>query len=121
MRVSEQPVKPDYGPNWGSKMKITRIIGPMLALLTRLTFTRIYKKYIFMNGHPLVFFFGFGLLFLLLALIFLIRVIWVFAVTSNTPIISFIACGLFFVSSLQFLLSAFSMDHQENDHLAVRL
>ena len=121
MRVAERPVKPVYGPNWGSKMKITRIIGPMLALLTRLTFTRIYKKYIFMNGHPLIFFFGFGLMFLLFAFLFLVRVIWVFVATGNTPIVSFIACGLFFISSLQFLLNAFSMDHQENDHLSIRL
>lgn len=121
MRVAERPVKPVYGPEWGSKMKITRIVGPMLKLLLGLTFTRIYKKYVFMNGHPLVFSFAFGLSFLTLAFLFAIRVVWVFIDVGDVPQISFLAGGLFFVAGLQLLLSAFQMDHQENEHLSVRL
>ena len=121
MRVAERPVKPVYGPNWGSKMKITRIIGPMLALLVKLTGVRLYKKYIFMNGHPLVFYVLFALIFLFLTLVFVIRVIWVLIATGDTPIVSFLAGGLFFVAGLQFLLSAFALDHQENEHLSIRL
>ena len=121
MRVAERPVKPVYGPNCGSKMKITRIIGPMLWLLLKLTGVRLYKKYIFMNGHPLVFYVAFSMLFLFITAIFGIRVIWVFAATGTTPIISLILGGLFFVSGLQFLLGAFSLDHQENEHLSIRL
>ena len=121
MRVAERPVKPVYGPNWGSKMKITRIIGPMLGLLLKLTGVRLYKKYIFMNGHPLVFYVLFGMLFLLAALFFVIRVLWVLFATGDAPLVSLILGGLFFVSGLQFLLSAFSLDHQENEHLSIRL
>ena len=121
MRVAEAPVKPIYGPEWGSKMKVSRVIGPMLWLLTKLAFTRIYKKYIFMNGHPLVFYILFALMFLLLAFFFAIRVLWVLFTTGDTPIVSFLAGGLFMVAGLQFLLSAFALDHQENEHLAIRL
>ncbi|MEL6686866.1 MAG: glycosyltransferase family 2 protein [Pseudomonadota bacterium] len=121
MRVAERPVKPVYGPNWGSKMKIGKIIGPMLLLLLKLTGVRLYKKYIFMNGHPLVFYVAFALLFLFFTLIFGIRVVWVFAATGDTPIVSLLLGGLFFVSGLQFLLASFSLDHQENEHLSIRL
>jgi hypothetical protein len=102
-------------------MKIGKIIGPMLLLLLKLTGVRLYKKYIFMNGHPLVFYVAFALLFLFFTLIFGIRVVWVFAATGDTPIVSLLLGGLFFVSGLQFLLASFSLDHQENEHLSIRL
>lgn len=121
MRVAERPVKPVYGPNWGSKMRIWKVIMPMLWLLTKLTFERIYKKYIYMNGHPLVFYYGFSFLFLFVAFVFLLRVLVIYFFLHNVPIVSFIAAGMFFISGTQFLLSAFSLDHQENDHLSIRL
>jgi glycosyltransferase involved in cell wall biosynthesis len=54
MRVGEVPVNPLYGVGEQSKMKIPKVIGPILKLMSRLFIERMVHKYIIRTGHPVV-------------------------------------------------------------------
>jgi hypothetical protein len=44
MRVVDVPVRPVYGPQWRSGIRITRVVGPLLRLLSRAIAQRILRR-----------------------------------------------------------------------------
>ncbi|MBR2692328.1 MAG: glycosyltransferase family 2 protein [Aquamicrobium sp.] len=119
MRVAEVPVKARYGENWSSGMKVGRILGPMLRLLSRLFFYRMYYKYVFLNGHPIIIYYAaaaaFGAFGGGLFIYMLIKLL----ATSVIPKAALIMFGFSFVVMIQLLLAAFSLDYQANQSISV--
>lgn len=121
MRVVEVPVNPRYGVGERSKMRIPRVLLPILWLLCRRFVSRIVKRYVVQNGHPLVFAYLFATLCLVgaggLGIYLLVRFLatgWIMKAALIT------GCALL-ILGMQLLISAFSMDQEANRHLAVRL
>lgn len=81
---------------------------------------RIYRKYIYLNGHPLVACYTLGFLATLLSfLTFLILIVQ--CIFFSVSLATLILFSLFTVVASQLLLAACFMDYAENKHLCVRL
>lgn len=120
-RVAEVPVCARYGQSWASKMKVWRIAGPLLVLLSSLFITRIYRKHIYLDGHPLIYCYGCGILSMLLAVLTFLYLVVAACVTGAISIHALVVLGIFGILANQLLLSAFAMDYEENKHLCIRL
>ena len=51
--VTEVPITPVYNVGERSKMKVPKVMPRIALLLVRLFFSRLFKKYLFANFHPL--------------------------------------------------------------------
>lgn len=120
-RVAETPVRARYGQSWASKMKVSKVAGPILSLLLSLFIMRIYRKHIYLDGHPLIYCYGCGLLSMLLAIMTALYLIITTIITGYLSISFLVVLSLFTILSNQLLLSAFAMDYEENKHLCIRL
>ena len=121
MRVAEVSVHPRYGEDWASSMKVSRIIWPMLKLLWRLFWHRFYYKYVVLNGHPIVLFYGAGLLATILSIILFVYILVKFSVTGVVPQAALIMYGINVGVAVQLLLGGFTLDYQANQHLMINL
>ncbi len=121
MRVAEVPINPLYNVGEESKMRVFKVILPILWLLLKKFAWRIVYKHIIINGHPLVASYIFSLLFLLASFALCIQVIVKRIVTNEIGPAALIASGIFLVVGVQFLLTAFWMDSDANRHLCARL
>lgn len=119
-RVADVPVSALYGKSWASKMKLWKIWPQLLYLLWSLLCMRIYRKYIYLNGHPLVACYTLGFLATLLSfLTFLILIVQ--CIFFSVSLATLILFSLFTVVASQLLLAACFMDYTENKHLCVLL
>ena len=121
MRVAEVPVHGLYGADWSSKMKVRKVVVPILRLLGRLFLYRMFYKYVFLNGHPIVIFYATAALFGLLTTILMAYVMIKFVVTGVIPQASLIMFGFSLLSTMQLLLGAFNLDYQANQSISVVL
>jgi glycosyltransferase involved in cell wall biosynthesis len=121
MRVAEVPVHGHYGADWSSKMKAWKVVLPILRLLARLFVYRLFYKYVFLNGHPIVIFYLTSALFALLTFLLFIYVAVKFAFTGVIPQASLIMFGISLISTIQLLLGAFNLDYQANQSISVLL
>jgi glycosyltransferase involved in cell wall biosynthesis len=119
MRVAEVPVTAVYGPDWSSSLVPYRVGGPILVLLWRLFWTRMFYKYIFMNGHPLVLFYLASFFGFFLTLALGGYVVWQSLSSGRIPQTATIVAGMSAIMTLQMLLNGFAMDHNENEWLCV--
>lgn len=119
MRVAEVPVTAVYGENWSSSMVPYKVGVPVLLLLWRLFWTRMFRKYVFMNGHPLVLFYVSSTVGALITFVLFIYTLWQFFGTGRIPQTATILMGMTAVMTLQLLLSGFAMDHRDNEWLCV--
>lgn len=102
-RVADVPVSALYGKSWASKMKLWRIWPQLLYLLWSLLCMRIYRKYIYLNGHPLVACYTLGFLATLLSfLTFLILIVQ--CIFFSASLATLILFSLFTVVASQLLL-----------------
>lgn len=119
MRVAEVSVHPVYGPTWTSSMKIGQTIWPILHLFIRLFCFRLYRKYVYMNGHPIVVFYAMAALFgsagIFLSAYIVLRLIQ----TGILPQGALIMFGIAASATIQLVLGAFTLDYQANEKLAV--
>ena len=101
------PVRPVYNVGEVSGIKIRKVIFTISFLLLRRFIGRMLKKYLFLHPHPLVLFFLFGMVMLLLAICFLFITIVGWFTTGTAPIlstVSFLFAMSFAVNSLIFSL-----------------
>jgi glycosyltransferase involved in cell wall biosynthesis len=119
MRVAEVPVRAVYGEQWASGMKVRRIMGPMLKLLSRLFMYRLFYKYVFLNGHPIVIYYAAAAALAgmsgALAVYILVRLF----MTGVIPQAALVIFGFSSVVMIQLLLAAFSLDYQANKAISV--
>ncbi len=121
MRVADVPVKPVYHVGEQSKMKIPRVIGPILLLLSRLFVQRMVQKYMVRTGHPLVLAYIASFVMFVLGISLVIYNIAMAITYGRFPMPSLLAAGISFVLALQLLLSAFEMDFNYNEPLNIKL
>ena len=119
MRVAEVSVQPVYGPSWASSMKVSRIIWPILGLFVRLFGFRLYRKYVYLNGHPIVVFYATAALFGLAGLILAAYILARLLTTGVLPQSALIIFGIAASATIQLILGAFTLDYQANEKLAV--
>lgn len=119
MRVADIPVTAVYGENWSSSMVPHKVGFSVLALLWRLFWRRMFRKYFFINGHPLVLFYISSFLGLVVSMFLLSYIVWLTFSEGRIPQTAAILFGMSSVMTLQFLLNAFSMDYQDNEWLCI--
>lgn len=114
--VKDVKVRPVYGEE-KSKIKLGRYIRRVSALLCKLFFSRILKKYMLIDFNPAAMFYLLAFLCLPLAVIFGIRMLVIFITTllmPNTTLILFVFTSLMGIQSLFF---AMWMDMEDNRRL----
>jgi glycosyltransferase involved in cell wall biosynthesis len=116
-RVADVPVHPRYGIGERSSMKIWKVIPTVSLLLFRGFFHRLFFKYMVKDFHPLVFFYFFGIAFLIvgIALGVLESALKIFRGEIATATIVLVA--LLLIGGLQFLLFAMWFDMEYNKTL----
>ena len=117
MRVVDVPVKPVYNVGERSGLKIRKIIFTIPLMLTRMFFTRLFKKYMIRNFHPLVLFYFMGILLNLLSIPLLVRFVYYWITAGTIPKVNFLAWMMLTILGVQFLLFAMWFDMEENRHL----
>lgn len=119
MRVVEVNVKPLYGADWASKMKVSKVVLPILGLMWRLFLTRMYRKYIYLSGHPIVLYYLAGALFMGLSGLLFVYLMVKWGVTGVIPTAALIMFSTTFGIMIQLLLNAFALDFQVNKDLCI--
>jgi glycosyltransferase involved in cell wall biosynthesis len=116
-RVRDFPSRPIYGVGEDSGIRLRRVVPRISWLLVKGFFWRLREKYVIRDFHPLVFFYGLGLLMTLAGLV-LGTVEVVLRLMGNeitTPTIVLVA--LLLISGSQFTLFAMWFDMESNKDL----
>ena len=121
MRVAEVKVQSRYGSDWTSKMKVRKVMMPILHLMWRLFLHRMYWKYIYMSGHPLIFYYAAAAAMMTVSAILFVYILARLLWTGVIPQAALIMFGVAFGVVIQLLLGAFELDFQANRALCVEL
>lgn len=121
MRVAEVKVKARYGADWTSKMRVRKVMLPILHLLWRLFLHRLYWKYIYMSGHPLIFYYAAAATMGLVSGLLFVYIVGKLLITGVIPQAALIMFGVAFGVVIQLLLGAFELDFQANRNLCIEL
>jgi glycosyltransferase involved in cell wall biosynthesis len=119
MRVVEVPVHPLYGVGEVSKMKIPRVIVPILRLMSRLFLQRMVEKYVIRTGHPLVVAYLTSAVLLVLSGFLVIYNLTLAFIFGGFAIPSLVVAGICAVIGVQLMLSAFEMDFDYNREISI--
>jgi glycosyltransferase involved in cell wall biosynthesis len=116
-RVADVPVHPRYGIGERSSMNVFKVMPTVSWLLFRGFIRRLFLKYVIKDFHPLVFFYFFGITFLIAGIILglLESVLKIF--TGGIAIATIVLVALLLVTGLQFLLFAMWFDMEYNKTL----
>lgn len=117
LRVADVPVRPVYHVGEVSGIKLRKVIPRMSWLLLKQFLWRMKEKYVIRDFHPLLFFYAFGSLLMLLCLLLSVRLFWVWATGGYIPRINALACMFTAISGIQFLLFAMWFDMEYNRNL----
>ncbi|MBN2681883.1 MAG: glycosyltransferase family 2 protein [Bacteroidales bacterium] len=115
--LREIEIKPIYNVGEKSKMKVLKVISPILWLLFKSFFKRLWNKYLLKSFHPLfiLYFVSFSLL--LVSIPFGVKILsHVFNYQDVNPV-TVMAFIFLSISGLQSLLFAMWMDIQDNERL----
>lgn len=116
-RVADVPVHPLYGIGERSSMNIMKVIPTVTLLLLRGFIYRLLVKYVIKDFHPLVFFYFFGIVFLIVgtALGMLESGFKIFR--GAIDIATIVLVAILIIGGLQFLLFAMWFDMEYNKTL----
>jgi len=116
-RVRDFPSRPVYGVGEQSGIKLHKVVPRISWLLVKGFFWRLREKYVIRDFHPLVFFYGLGLLMTLAGLVLgVVETILRFGGNEiTTPTIVLVA--LLLISGSQFTLFAMWFDMESNKDL----
>lgn len=117
MRVVDVPIEPVYNVGEKSGIKVRKVIFTIGSLLVRLFFWRLKEKYVIRNFHPLVFFYAFGALAILLSFVMLVRMILLWSNMGHVPEITFLSWMFSFSIGFNSLGFAMWFDYEANKHL----
>ncbi|EHR72922.1 glycosyl transferase [Burkholderiales bacterium JOSHI_001] len=118
MHVTDVPIEPVYNIGEKSGIKVRKVVFTIGWLLVRMFAWRLKEKYFIRTFHPLLFFYGFGALMCLVALLFGGRAVTLWALRGTMPEISVLLTV--FAASVGFnsLGFAFWFDYEANKELA---
>ena len=116
-RVRDFPSRPIYGVGEDSGIRLRRVVPRISWLLVKGFFWRLREKYVIRDFHPLVFFYGLGLLMTLVGLVLGVVevVLRLMGNEITTPTIVLVA--LLLISGSQFTLFAMWFDMESNKDL----
>jgi glycosyltransferase involved in cell wall biosynthesis len=116
-RVRDFPSRPVYGVGERSGIKLRRVVPRISWLLVKGFFWRLREKYVIRDFHPLVFFYGLGILMtfagLLLGVIEVVLRLMGNEITTPTIVL----VALLLISGTQFTLFAMWFDMESNKDL----
>ncbi len=116
--LKEIEIKPVYNVGEKSKMKVTKVVFPIMWLLFKSFFRRMWIKYLFRDFHPLFLLYHMGIFLLLAAIPFLIDILLnAFQIGAATPFQTMIIFIFLVISGSQSLFFAMWMDIQDNERL----
>lgn len=92
--VKDIIMRPVYNVGEKSGIKISRVIFTISRVILKGAIKRLYWKYVVKDFHPLILFFAFGMLMLLIGFMFLAHVVFSFFGGASVPNVSLI-CALF--------------------------
>ena len=116
-RVRDVPSRPVYGVGETSGIRLSKVIPAISWLLTKAFFWRMREKYVIRDFHPLVFFYVFGMLFLLLGFLLGIIVTVLRIAGNDLAIGTVVLVALFLIAGLLFTLFAMLFDMESNREL----
>jgi len=116
-RVMDVPVKPVYGVGEKSGMRIGKVLFIMPLLMLRLFLRRMVQKYIIRDFHPLIFFYTFGTLLMLVDIPLIIRLFYFWGTTGLIPKINALAIMFCTFMGMQSILFAMLFDMEANKEL----
>jgi glycosyltransferase involved in cell wall biosynthesis len=116
-RVRDVPSRPVYGVGETSGIRLSRVIPAISWLLTKAFFWRMREKYVIRDFHPLVFFYVFGILFLLLGFVLGITVTILRIAGNDLAIGTVVLVALLLIAGLLFTLFAMLFDMESNREL----
>jgi len=116
-RVADVPVHPRYGIGERSSMNVLKVIPTVSFLLWRGFIYRLLIKYVVKDFHPLVFFYFFGIAFLIVGTLLglLESVLKIFR--GEIAIATIVLVAMLMIGGLQFLLFAMWFDMEYNKTL----
>ncbi len=116
-RIIDFITPPRYGVGEESKMVISRVIRTLPGLLLRGFLTRMWKKYVVQQSHPLILFYLLSFFSLLVSLLFAYRIFLNLLSGNAIPEISALAFAFSCFVSIHSLTFAMWFDMQENRNL----
>jgi glycosyltransferase involved in cell wall biosynthesis len=116
-RVADVPTHPRYGVGERSSMNVFKVMPTVSFLLWKGFLNRLFQKYVVKDFHPLVFFYFFGLAFLIVGVLFGLLQIVLRIVTGGVAITSIVLIAMLIIAGLQFLLFAMWFDMEYNKSL----
>jgi glycosyltransferase involved in cell wall biosynthesis len=115
--LREVEVKPVYNIGERSKMVIPMVIPSISWLLFRSFFTRLWRKYLFRDFHPLFLLYHFAMVLGLLWLPYIWKVAMAMVEGENLSFETLFAFSFLGITSVQSFLFAMWMDIQDNERL----
>lgn len=117
-RVADVPTHPRYGVGERSSMNVFKVMPTVSILLLRGFLNRLFVKYVVKDFHPLVFFYFFAIVFLLVGTIvgLVYSALRLFA-GQAIPTATIVLVAMLMIGGLQFLLFAMWFDMEYNKAL----
>ncbi len=116
-RVRDVPSRPVYGVGESSGIRLRRVVPSISWLLTKAFFWRMREKYVIRDFHPLVFFYGFGILFSLIGLALGATVTILRILGNELTVATVVLVALLLIAGLLFTLFAMLFDMESNKDL----
>ena len=117
MRVMDVPIKPVYDIGEKSGIRITKVLFSLPLLLIRLFSRRMIQKYIIRDFHPLIFFYTFGFVLILLDIPLIIRLVLQWISQGFAPPMTALAILFCTIMAMQSILFAMLFDMEANRDL----
>ena len=115
-RVMDVPTTPTYGKE-KSGIRIGRYSSKLFLLLSSRFFWRLWRKYVLLSFHPLVFFYFFGIILLPLGFLIGLEILYYRLVLGTITGTTVVLCALLIITGLQFLLFAMFFDMESSKSL----
>jgi glycosyltransferase involved in cell wall biosynthesis len=117
-RVADVPTHPRYGVGERSSMNVFMVMPTVSYLLLRGFLNRLFVKYVVKDFHPLVFFYFFGIVFLIVGTLLglLYSALRIFT-GAGIPTATIVLVAMLIIGGLQFLLFAMWFDMEYNKTL----
>jgi glycosyltransferase involved in cell wall biosynthesis len=116
-RVRDVPSRPVYGVGESSGIRLRRVVPSISWLLTKAFFWRMREKYVIRDFHPLVFFYVFGLLFLVIGAALGLTVTVLRILGNELTVATVVLVALLLIAGLLFTLFAMLFDMESNREL----
>ncbi len=115
--LREVEIKPIYNVGEQSKMKVAKIIRPILWLLVKSFYKRLWRKYFFRDFHPLFLLYHLAFILLAVSIPYGIKLLYHVFTSQDANPVTVIAFVFLFITGFQSLFFAMWMDIQDNERL----